>query len=179
MATIDAQDLRERIGRLRVLIIGRANAGKTAILHKICNTNKPEIYHIKGKKIDTAVVESSIKLSVEIMTLQTRWFSKAILFSPFTIRAASKWALKMEKQLHTIWYCIPMDDQSRTFQRSEKFFSECDTRNIPAVAVSTKFEALRPVAHGKIEKQAEGLSGEEYLKSILQRIDEPFTLTAL
>ncbi|KAG1778279.1 hypothetical protein EV702DRAFT_172953 [Suillus placidus] len=63
MATIDTQDLRERIGRFRVLIIGRANAGKTTILRKVCDTTEdPEIYDTKGKKIDDAVVKCSIKL---------------------------------------------------------------------------------------------------------------------
>jgi len=52
MATTDAQDLRERIGRFRVLIVGRANAGKTTILQKVCNTtDDPEIYDTKGKKV--------------------------------------------------------------------------------------------------------------------------------
>ncbi|KAG1900292.1 uncharacterized protein F5891DRAFT_1109287 [Suillus fuscotomentosus] len=62
MATIETQDLRERIGRFRVLIMGRANPGKTTILQKVCNTtDQPEIYDTKGNKIDTAIVESSIK----------------------------------------------------------------------------------------------------------------------
>ncbi|KAG1796065.1 uncharacterized protein HD556DRAFT_361391 [Suillus plorans] len=62
MATIDSQELRERFVRFRVLILGRANAGKTTILQKVCNTmERPEIYDNKGNKIDAAVVESSIK----------------------------------------------------------------------------------------------------------------------
>jgi GTP-binding protein EngB required for normal cell division len=54
MATIDAQDsdLRKMIGRFRILIMGRANAGKTTILQKVCNTtDDPEIYDTKGKKV--------------------------------------------------------------------------------------------------------------------------------
>lgn len=44
--------LRERTGRFRVLIIGRANAGKTTILKKICNTtDEPEIYNNNGEKV--------------------------------------------------------------------------------------------------------------------------------
>ncbi|KAG1845274.1 hypothetical protein C8R48DRAFT_750779 [Suillus tomentosus] len=51
MATIDAQELRESIGRFRVLIVGRANAGKTTILQKVCNTtDQPEVYDAKGNK---------------------------------------------------------------------------------------------------------------------------------
>ncbi|KAG2336027.1 hypothetical protein BDR05DRAFT_942433, partial [Suillus weaverae] len=52
MATIDDKRIREMIGRFRVLIIGRANAGKTTILQKVCNTTEdPEIYDTEGKKV--------------------------------------------------------------------------------------------------------------------------------
>jgi AAA+ ATPase superfamily predicted ATPase len=54
MAPFDAQDsdLRQMIGRFRILIIGRRNAGKTTILHKVCNTtDDPEIYGTKGDKV--------------------------------------------------------------------------------------------------------------------------------
>ncbi|KAG2095893.1 uncharacterized protein F5147DRAFT_584391 [Suillus discolor] len=52
MATIDSQDLRERYMCFRVLILGRANAGKTTILQKVCNTMEhPEIYDTKGNKV--------------------------------------------------------------------------------------------------------------------------------
>ncbi|KAG0701051.1 hypothetical protein DFH29DRAFT_852993 [Suillus ampliporus] len=61
MASIDPQNLRKTIKRFRVVIIGRANAGKTTILQKICNTtDDPEIYNAKGVKINTTV-EGSIK----------------------------------------------------------------------------------------------------------------------
>lgn len=44
--------LKERARRFRVLIIGRANAGKTTILKKICNTtDDPEIYDRNGEKV--------------------------------------------------------------------------------------------------------------------------------
>ncbi|KAG0693188.1 hypothetical protein DFH29DRAFT_816619 [Suillus ampliporus] len=51
MASMDPQRLRETIGRFRILILGRANAGKTTILQKVCNTTEnPEIYDTKGDK---------------------------------------------------------------------------------------------------------------------------------
>jgi GTPase SAR1 family protein len=58
MATIDAQDsnLRKMIGRFRVVILGRANAGKTTILQKVCNTtDDPEIYNTKGEKVRSII----------------------------------------------------------------------------------------------------------------------------
>lgn len=53
-AFVDAKhaDLKEKAGRFRVLIIGRANAGKTTILKKICDTTEdPEIYTSDGTKV--------------------------------------------------------------------------------------------------------------------------------
>ena len=50
-------DVRKKFGRFRVLIMGRANAGKTTILKKICNsTEDPEIYDDQGKKVWSHIV---------------------------------------------------------------------------------------------------------------------------
>lgn len=44
--------LAKKAGRFRILIVGRANAGKTTILKRICNTtDDPEIYDKNGKKV--------------------------------------------------------------------------------------------------------------------------------
>ncbi|KAG1782011.1 hypothetical protein EV702DRAFT_501053 [Suillus placidus] len=197
MATIDTQDLRERIGRFRVLIIGRANAGKTTILRKVCDTTEdPEIYDTKGKKIDDAVVKSSIKRGNHDIANEMVFKSNPVfvfhdscgfeagseeefdIMKKFISERAN--AKKLEERIHAIWYCIPMDNPSRTFQRSEeKFFSECDTGHVPVVAIFTKFESLRPFAYGAIKKQLKGLSGEERSKRIAQRVEEMFTNTGV
>lgn len=57
--TIDVQrkeqkraELAKKAGRFRILIVGRANAGKTTILKKICNTTEgPKIYGKNGEKV--------------------------------------------------------------------------------------------------------------------------------
>ena len=47
-----AQKLRYRTKRFRVLIIGRANAGKTTILQRVCNTTEqPKIFNQKGDEV--------------------------------------------------------------------------------------------------------------------------------
>jgi hypothetical protein len=44
--------LRQKFTCFRVLILGRANAGKTTILQKVCNTDEqPEIFNSKGEKV--------------------------------------------------------------------------------------------------------------------------------
>ena len=51
-STSDFEDLKEKFGRFRILIVGRANAGKTTILRAICNTTEnPEIYDGDGNKV--------------------------------------------------------------------------------------------------------------------------------
>ncbi|KAG1798593.1 uncharacterized protein HD556DRAFT_1440299 [Suillus plorans] len=57
---MDPAKIREKIGRFRILVIGRANAGKTTILQRVCNTrDNPEIYNSAGKKIDLTVLTAS------------------------------------------------------------------------------------------------------------------------
>jgi GTPase SAR1 family protein len=47
------EDIKRKFNRFRILIIGRANSGKTTILQKICGTTeKPQIYDSKGKKVE-------------------------------------------------------------------------------------------------------------------------------
>jgi septin family protein len=47
-----AEKLRQKAGRFRILIIGRANAGKTTILQKVCNTTEgPKIDKSEGERV--------------------------------------------------------------------------------------------------------------------------------
>jgi GTPase SAR1 family protein len=44
--------LRSKCRHFRILVIGRANAGKTTILKKVCNSiDNPQIFSPKGKKV--------------------------------------------------------------------------------------------------------------------------------
>jgi len=55
---LDATAIRRRCPQFRVLIIGKANAGKTTILRKVCNAKadaKPIIYDPQGKKVGQGV----------------------------------------------------------------------------------------------------------------------------
>ncbi|EDQ99139.1 uncharacterized protein LACBIDRAFT_317582 [Laccaria bicolor S238N-H82] len=48
-----ARRVRNLTNRFRVLIIGRANAGKTTILQRVCNTTEqPKIFNPEGHEID-------------------------------------------------------------------------------------------------------------------------------
>ena len=52
LTTMEVENLREKFGRFRILVIGRANAGKTTILKRICDSiEDPEIYNGQGEKV--------------------------------------------------------------------------------------------------------------------------------
>ena len=52
IAQMDAEQTRQRIPKIpfRVLIIGRANAGKTSILQRVCETTESPIIYRKGEE---------------------------------------------------------------------------------------------------------------------------------
>ena len=58
---LDPEVVREhfdRIGRFRILLVGRSNAGKTTLLQRVCNTTEaPEIYNSKGEKVKYLIVQ--------------------------------------------------------------------------------------------------------------------------
>jgi len=54
------QDIKKKIGRFRILIVGRANAGKTTLLQRVCNTTEnPQVFDGAGNKVNTAFCATS------------------------------------------------------------------------------------------------------------------------
>ncbi|PVG04909.1 hypothetical protein CPB86DRAFT_771500 [Serendipita vermifera] len=151
--------IRERGDKFRVLIIGRANAGKTTILQRTCNTTEnPVIYGKDGKRIDPSVLESSaarglhdienemvFKSRPSFRFHDSRGFESGGIEELMRVKSFIENRIKqtkLEYQLHVIWYCIPVDD-SRLFTAAEQqFFAECGNGDVPIIIVFTKFDAL-------------------------------------
>ena len=58
---LGAEEIRRECPQFRILIIGKANAGKTTILRKVCNAKadaKPIVYDAEGKEVEQTKVES-------------------------------------------------------------------------------------------------------------------------
>ncbi|KIK12540.1 hypothetical protein PISMIDRAFT_18665 [Pisolithus microcarpus 441] len=50
------------IEQFRILVMGRANAGKTTILQRVCNTtDNPEIFDGEGNKIESNIVRGTLE----------------------------------------------------------------------------------------------------------------------
>ncbi|KAG2078716.1 hypothetical protein BDR04DRAFT_1184014 [Suillus decipiens] len=147
---MDASQLREKFDRFRILVVGRANAGKTTILQRVCKTQEnPEIYNSAGKKRGVHDIENEMvfRNNPGFVFHDSRGF-EAGGHSEFDkvkdfIARRSKERCSIGDRIHVIWYCIPMDEDGRSFTEGEvKFFSQCDTGKIPVIVLFTKFDAL-------------------------------------
>ncbi|KAI6116635.1 hypothetical protein EDD16DRAFT_1798107 [Pisolithus croceorrhizus] len=155
-----ASEYMKNIKRFRILVMGRANAGKTTILHRVCNsTDKPEIFDGKGNKIEDVVVQGTLTRGYHDIKHElvfksnpgfvfhdscgfeagsTQQFDEMRKF--VVDHAATK---KVNECIHAIWFCIPMTDSHRTVTAAEqKFFNECDTGHVPVIVLLTKVDAL-------------------------------------
>ncbi|KAG2125448.1 GTP-binding protein [Suillus clintonianus] len=187
---MDPSEIKEKIHRFRILIIGRANAGKTTILQRVCNTKEnPDIYNSAGKKIDAALLTASRErgehdIENEMVFPKNPGFifhdsrgfeaggeSEYDKVNTF-IKARSKEA-DIKDRIHTIWYCIPMDQASRCFTEAErKFFSRCDTGSIPVIVLFTKFDALYDVEFAQLTDN--GTSRKDAKKLAPKHAEETF-----
>ncbi|KAI6137562.1 hypothetical protein BKA82DRAFT_4286874 [Pisolithus tinctorius] len=166
-----AQEYMKKIERFRILVMGRANAGKTTILQRVCSsTENPEIFDGKGNKIEGDVVQGTLKRGVHKIEHElvfrsnlglvfhdsggfeagsTRQFdemSKFVVYHGATTR--------VNERIHAIWFCIPMTDYHRTVTAAEqKFFNECDTGHVPVIVLLTKVDALYlPALRGLLDE---------------------------
>ncbi|KAG2039284.1 hypothetical protein BDR03DRAFT_952451 [Suillus americanus] len=187
---MDPSVLRQTFKRFRILIIGRANAGKTTILQRVCKTREnPEIYNSAGEKIDLAVLRASRERGLHDIENEMVFrnnpgfvfhdsrgfeaggnseFDKVKVF----IAGRSK-ERRLSDRIHVIWYCIPMDEDGRSFTEGEvKFFSQCDTGSIPVIVLFTKFDALYDDEFAEL--MSEGLSRKDAEALVPQHAKEAF-----
>ncbi|KAG2117673.1 GTP-binding protein [Suillus cothurnatus] len=150
--------LRQKFERFRILIIGRANAGKTTILQRVCKTREnPVIYNSKGKKVRNKILvpqrglhdienEMVFQNNPGFVFHDSRGFEAGgqpefDKVKAFIARRSKE--KRLSDRIHVIWYCIPMDEDGRSFTEAEvKFFSQCDTGSIAVIVLFTKFDAL-------------------------------------
>ncbi|KAN0137565.1 hypothetical protein V8E53_004616 [Lactarius tabidus] len=153
---MDAIQTRRRFADLqfRVLVIGRANAGKTSILQRVCETTEsPTIYRGDEEEevtlnpsmnrgehcIDDALVFSNHKGYVfhDSQGIEAGDEEKLEILKDFIRRKCGE--KRLGNKLHAIWYCIPMDDHRPGLNL--RFFKDiCPDQNVPVIAVFTKYD---------------------------------------
>ncbi|KAH9066180.1 hypothetical protein EDB87DRAFT_1553926 [Lactarius vividus] len=142
--------------KFRVLIIGRANAGKTSILQRVCDTtDSPIIYWGKEKvcgptfdlqrgehTIDDQLVFSNHTGYIfhDSRGIESGSTEELGILQNFIRRRCGE--RRLQDRLHAIWYCVPMDNQRP--QLDLRFFQGiCPDQNVPVIAVFTKYDQFR------------------------------------
>ncbi|KAF8333697.1 hypothetical protein F5887DRAFT_893261 [Amanita rubescens] len=130
----------------RILVIGRANAGKTTILENFCGVakgTKPIIYDKDRKSRGLHDIEHEITYpGSNFIFHDSKGFESG---STEELEIAWKFIKKksteneLKNQLHAIWYCIPMDSPRPILHAELEFFNK-GTGRVPLVVVFTKFD---------------------------------------
>ncbi|KAN0131251.1 hypothetical protein V8E53_010955 [Lactarius tabidus] len=141
--------------RFRVLVIGRANAGKTSILQRVCETTEsPTIYRgneevtlnpsmDRGEhRIDDELVFSNHTGYVfhDSQGIEAGDEEKLEILKDFIRRKCGE--RRLHNRLHAIWYCVPMDDH-RPGLNLRFYANVCPDQNVPVIAVFTKYDQFR------------------------------------
>ena len=73
LTTEESQKTRAKFAHFRILVIGRANAGKTTTLRKVCNTTgDPIIFDPKGKKVNYVMNVQTFMSDTDILACNPR-----------------------------------------------------------------------------------------------------------
>ncbi|KAF8816785.1 hypothetical protein BYT27DRAFT_7181244 [Phlegmacium glaucopus] len=178
------QKLPAKFTRFRILVIGRANAGKTTILRRLCNTTgEPTIFSPNGQKVFACSCNPSVGRGEHDIRNQitfesnpgfifhdSRGFEAGSAEELKTVQEFIKERLKaknVKEQLHAIWYCIPTSDDRPITAAERKFFNECGTGLVPVILLWTKTDSLDVAKIKQLMK--EGNSRAEALQQAPQK----------
>ncbi|KAF5348498.1 hypothetical protein D9756_009633 [Leucocoprinus leucothites] len=146
--------------KFRVLIIGRANAGKTSILQRVCDTmESPVIYRQsdweeeQGPKLDPSMNCGEHEIEDEIIFSShdgyvfhdSHGFEEGVeeelrIVQNFVQKKSTE--EQLENRLHAIWYCIPMDNQWPELELKH-FKDICPDQNVPVIVVFTECDQFK------------------------------------
>ncbi|KAG6914091.1 hypothetical protein DXG01_002462 [Tephrocybe rancida] len=148
-----ASKLRDKYTYFRILVIGRANAGKTTLLKWVCNiTEEPCIYDDQGKNLLKETVARGIHdinrpfsfasnpkfIFHDSPGFETGDKAQLKIVQEFIKKCAN--ATKVDDQLHAIWFCFTPDVSRFLFDLERDFFNQERAGKAPVIAVFTKFD---------------------------------------
>ncbi|KAH9169773.1 hypothetical protein EDB89DRAFT_1982419 [Lactarius sanguifluus] len=151
---IDANKSHRQLPKIkfRVLIVGRADAGKTSILQRVCDTTDSPVVLRENEEVqlDPSIDrgESSIEDELVFSNHDNYIFHDSCGFEAGSneelaivrefIRQRSGQS-RLQDRLHAIWFCVPMDNQRPELDL--RYFKDiCPDRNVPVIAVFTKYD---------------------------------------
>ncbi|KAJ7784761.1 hypothetical protein B0H16DRAFT_1658200 [Mycena metata] len=151
-------DFRSKCEHFRILVIGRANAGKTTLLRKVCrSTEDPRIFSPSGKRRGLHDIENELifKSNSQFIFHDSRGFESGSveeLDKVKTFLATRAATTDLSKQLHMIWYCLPTDTDRPILEADIQFFDVCGSGSVPVIAIFTKFDGLVTKAYNELRR---------------------------
>ncbi|KAJ7900406.1 hypothetical protein B0H13DRAFT_1622465 [Mycena leptocephala] len=161
----DLASLRSKCQHFRILVIGRANAGKTTLLKKVCHSiQNPEIFDPEGNwvrrlaflshplsdasesqrgfhNIDNQLI---FKSNPQYIFHDSRGFESGSIEETNKVKyfiAKRADSNTLSQQLHAIWYCLATDTNRPLLEVDEDFFGT-DIAVVPVIAILTKCDAV-------------------------------------
>ncbi|KAH9054680.1 hypothetical protein EDB87DRAFT_1834670 [Lactarius vividus] len=174
--------------QFRVLIIGRANAGKTSILQRICETTESPVIYQGGEEVrlDPSMNRGEHTIDDELVFSNNRGYvfhdSRGIesggteeldILQDFIRRKCSE--KRLRDRLHAIWYCVPMDNQRPELDL--RFLKDiCPDGNVPVVVVFTKYDQFQRNVQIHVEDFG---SPDDNVSDVAEKRFEEYYLRAL
>ncbi|THU87515.1 hypothetical protein K435DRAFT_762570 [Dendrothele bispora CBS 962.96] len=152
----EAFQLRQKYKHFRILVIGRANAGKTTILKRVCNAKEHENPFLYNEEMESLQLEPTqdrghhniqqafaFKSNPEFIFHDSPGFEKG---DESQLQEVQKFiekcakATEVKDQLHAIWFCVVTDSSRPLLDLEKKFFADKIYGNVPLIAIFTKFD---------------------------------------
>ncbi|KDQ14712.1 hypothetical protein BOTBODRAFT_109706, partial [Botryobasidium botryosum FD-172 SS1] len=182
--------------RFRILVIGRANSGKTTVLQAVCGTDrKPEVYDEDGDRLCAAPSPPSSVRGEHYIEYQlifpgkngfvfhdSRGFEAGAvderdIAQRFIDERATR--VSLHERIHAIWYCFSAD--TNRFHTELDFFEKINTGDgcycNPSIAIFTKFDGLDAEVY--MELCDEGVPSDKAFADAHSCADEKFDQTCL
>ncbi|THU85020.1 hypothetical protein K435DRAFT_395143 [Dendrothele bispora CBS 962.96] len=162
LAALDYESLDEIIKGdfrhgFRVLVMGKRNAGKTTLLKRMADSEdgKVDIRDPDGRPVDPSIITPSVERGRSVIDNEIRYASNPgyVFHDSRGLEAGSveesqivrdfirrRQSMDLDKQIHIIWYCLPVDSDRPLLEDEIAFFDLEELRGIPIVAIFTKFE---------------------------------------
>ncbi|KAE9383242.1 hypothetical protein BT96DRAFT_91476 [Gymnopus androsaceus JB14] len=180
----EALKLRQKYKHFRVLVIGRANTGKTTLLKRVCNTDEdPCIYDeqggnllepMDGRGLHDVNHPFAFKSNPEFIFHDSPGFEAGGEEELTRVREfieKCRKATEVEDQLHAIWFCFKLDKARPLHKLEMEFFTAKHSGNVPVIAIFTQFDDLiTQVMKRKLNKE---MNRENALVYLMEHFQKP------